>query len=121
MIAARAQTAADARRENEYRRLLYVAMTRAADRLIVCGDERRASECRRAAGTISSTQALTHEAAEATERPWRGTVLALSQGSSARRPAPMQSRGAAGGTTAPIADARMAAHDAPRRAASRAR
>jgi ATP-dependent helicase/nuclease subunit A len=40
--AARATTAAEA--ENEYRRLLYVAMTRAADRLIVCGSvgERRA-------------------------------------------------------------------------------
>ena len=29
------------RRENEYRRLLYVAMTRAADRLVVCGVDRR--------------------------------------------------------------------------------
>ena len=36
MVAA-ARQAALAEAENEYRRLLYVAMTRAADRLIVCG------------------------------------------------------------------------------------
>jgi ATP-dependent helicase/nuclease subunit A len=34
---ATARTAANAEAEHEYRRLLYVAMTRAADRLIVCG------------------------------------------------------------------------------------
>src|SRR5437660_8685174 len=35
MVGARAQARRDA--ENEHRRLLYVAMTRTADRLIVCG------------------------------------------------------------------------------------
>ena len=39
------------RSENEYRRLLYVAMTRAADRLMVCGVDRRERRCRPAAGT----------------------------------------------------------------------
>ncbi len=34
---AEARTAADRRRDQEYRRLLYVALTRAEDRLIVCG------------------------------------------------------------------------------------
>jgi ATP-dependent helicase/nuclease subunit A len=38
---AAARHAAQAEAENEYRRLLYVAMTRAADRLIVCGAEGR--------------------------------------------------------------------------------
>ncbi|MFM2043808.1 MAG: double-strand break repair helicase AddA, partial [Pseudomonadota bacterium] len=33
----RARAAADARRDQEYRRLLYVALTRAEDRLILCG------------------------------------------------------------------------------------
>src|SRR5207245_1108516 len=32
-----ARTAAVSATENEYRRLLYVAMTRAADRLVICG------------------------------------------------------------------------------------
>ncbi len=36
-LARRVREAADRRREQEYRRLLYVAMTRAADRLYVCG------------------------------------------------------------------------------------
>ena len=38
---AAAREAAKSEAENEYRRLLYVAMTRAADRLIVCGAEGR--------------------------------------------------------------------------------
>jgi ATP-dependent helicase/nuclease subunit A len=38
---AAARQAAQAEAENEYRRLLYVAMTRAADRLIVCGADGR--------------------------------------------------------------------------------
>jgi ATP-dependent helicase/nuclease subunit A len=38
---ARARHAAEARRQEEYRRLLYVAMTRAEDRLYVCGWEGR--------------------------------------------------------------------------------
>ena len=42
--------------ENEHRRLLYVAMTRAADRLIICGAFRGKSRAdREAAGTTSST------------------------------------------------------------------
>jgi ATP-dependent helicase/nuclease subunit A len=36
-VTATARAAAIAANENEYRRLLYVAMTRAADRLVVCG------------------------------------------------------------------------------------
>ena len=42
--------------ENEYRRLLYVGMTRAIERLVVCGFEASASG-RRAAGTTSCTTA----------------------------------------------------------------
>jgi ATP-dependent helicase/nuclease subunit A len=38
-LIAEARAAADSAAENEYRRLLYVAMTRAEDRLIVCGAE----------------------------------------------------------------------------------
>ena len=48
-VTAAARSAAIAASENEYRRLLYVAMTRAADRLIVCGVDRRN---RRAAGLL---------------------------------------------------------------------
>jgi ATP-dependent helicase/nuclease subunit A len=43
-----ARILARARRDNEYRRLLYVAMTRAEDRLIVCGwdtQKKRRSDC----------------------------------------------------------------------------
>ena len=47
-VVAAARQAALAEAENEYRRLLYVAMTRAADRLIVCGadgERRRPTGC----------------------------------------------------------------------------
>ncbi len=49
---AAARDAAKSEAENEYRRLLYVAMTRAADRLIICGADGRTQARRSAAGTI---------------------------------------------------------------------
>jgi ATP-dependent helicase/nuclease subunit A len=42
-LAAKARADAERRRDQEYRRLLYVAMTRAADRLYVCGWRQRTS------------------------------------------------------------------------------
>ena len=50
---AAARQSALAEAEDEYRRLLYVAMTRAADRLIVCGAEGERQAAGLVAGTIS--------------------------------------------------------------------
>ena len=56
-MAAARDAALEAARD-EYRRLLYVAMTRAAERLIVCGVDRRARSFRKAAGTNLVRDAL---------------------------------------------------------------
>ena len=50
MAQARAQAIEAAR--DEYRRLLYVGLTRAADRLLVCGAQGASTRRRKAAGTI---------------------------------------------------------------------
>ena len=56
MMDARALARSEAR--DEYRRLLYVAMTRAAERLVVCGTRRQEQDGRTAAGTIWCENAL---------------------------------------------------------------
>ena len=72
----RAQRATAA--EDEYRRLLYVAMTRAADRLVVCG--RAANRrCRRAAGTTWWRQALERRIAARSPPMMATGGVALSQ------------------------------------------
>ena len=57
-VAERARGARGGPRTGEHRRLLYVAMTRAAERLIVAGYETLKGAVRRAAGTISSSGRL---------------------------------------------------------------
>ena len=78
---AAARQAALAEAEDEYRRLLYVAMTRAADRLIVCGadGERRG---RKAVGTTSCVEPLQPFLVEEDRR--RRKSLALSQSAAER-------------------------------------
>ena len=59
------------RAEEEYRRLLYVGMTRAKERLVVCGTEqehRQATIGRSGSGTRSSPRALAAECDEARRR-----------------------------------------------------
>jgi len=76
-IAGRLRAAADARRLEEYRRLLYVAMTRAEDRLYVCGWPSRATA---SAGNWYDLirDALAPKAAPAAfDGPWEGDALRL--------------------------------------------
>jgi len=70
---ARARTAAQRDAEDEYRRLLYVAMTRAADRLVICGADgrnRRPDGCWYDLVSAALTEHCTEEPADVGE----GTV-----------------------------------------------
>lgn len=78
-VCAAARAEANRRRDQEYRRLLYVAMTRAEDRLLVCGWHGRN------APSDSSWYALIRDGVEAVAEPfdflgdgdWQGTGLRL--------------------------------------------
>ena len=81
---AAARQAALAEAENEYRRLLYVAMTRAADRLIVCGAD---GERKRPDGLLVRSRARGARAVSGRGRRGRRKGPALSQGGArCRRP-----------------------------------
>ena len=69
--------------EDEYRRLLYVAMTRAIDRLVICGAE---GERVRPEGCWWNlvTAALNRRFGRGARRRWRGPRVALSQDASCR-------------------------------------
>ena len=90
-VTAQAREAETTAAENEHRRLLYVAMTRAADRLIVCGDI-GVREMPPGCWYELIEQALT-ASGELTEQPadlWRRHRAAVSQVFRSRR---MQSAG----------------------------
>ena len=84
---------------DEYRRLLYVAMTRAADRLVICGSDRREAGGRTAAGTISIAEALEAALQRGAGRRRRRHRAALSQdaGEAGDAVAVRSAAGAAGG------------------------
>ena len=108
MADARARGIDEAR--DEYRRLLYVGMTRAAERLVVCGTK-GVNKIRKAAGTSSCSSA---QAAIRRERRRRRQGLALPQ---MRAPRRRQRRAArATKTTLPAWLARDAAGRLRRRA-----
>ena len=83
---------ADARRDQEYRRLLYVAMTRAEDRLIVCGHETKNAppdDCwyeivRR--GLAEVAEPVEFDLPASGEEAWSGPGLRLTTPQSAERP-----------------------------------
>jgi ATP-dependent helicase/nuclease subunit A len=86
---ARARQAALAEARNEYRRLLYVAMTRAADRLIICGadgERRRPEGCWYDLVRTALDPQLVEEA-EAGEKVWRFRPTAAAPATAAPRPA----------------------------------
>ena len=88
-IAAELRRAANARRDREYRRLLYVAMTRAEERLFVCGFETRnktPDDCwyrlvERGLAGIAKSDAGEFSAPGITG--WDGPVLSLAESQSA--------------------------------------
>ena len=82
MTEARASAQQDAR--NEYRRLLYVAMTRAAERLIVCG-AKGANKIPDGCWYQLVDDALSEKTRQRTGRRWRRRGEALSQGRGAAR------------------------------------
>ena len=83
---------ANARRDQEYRRLLYVAMTRAEDRLIVCGHETKRTppdNCwyeliRR--GLAEVAEPVEFDLPASGEEAWSGPGLRLATSQSAARP-----------------------------------
>ena len=77
-VVANARQAAQVAAENEYRRLLYVAMTRAADRLIVCGAVGERGDAARMLVRTDRAGAQADRDRGA-GRPWRGQGVALAQ------------------------------------------
>jgi len=86
-LATAARGEAELRRDREYRRLLYVAMTRAADRLIVCGWKQRRNQStgcwyelvRQGLATVEGVRAQTYDLAAVAGEAigWSGAGLLL--------------------------------------------
>ena len=72
---AAARALAQAEAEDEHRRLLYVAMTRAAERLIVCGCQGKQRGPRAAGTTLSWRGSRAHPASRKSARAMPGMAL----------------------------------------------